>query len=154
MSQLQWNPVNAAPCCTWPLSVSDSLWPHGYSPAGSSVRGILQTKILEWVAMPSSRGSSQPRDWTQVFRITGKLFISWVAREPKNTVVGSLSLLLGIFPTQESNWGLLHCMQILYQLIYQGNPIIGQPIVSFASNYSLFIFKPNESVNKIWISKG
>ena len=38
---------------------------------------------------------------------------------PKNTRVGSLSLLQGIFPTQESNWGLLHCRQILYQLSYQ-----------------------------------
>ena len=36
----------------------------------------------------------------------------------KNTGVGSLSLLQEIFPTQESNWGLLHCRQILYQLSY------------------------------------
>ena len=35
------------------------------SPPGSSVHGILQTRILEWVTMPSSRGSSQPRDWTR-----------------------------------------------------------------------------------------
>ena len=34
------------------------------SPPGSSVRGILQARILEWVAMPSSRGSSRPRDQT------------------------------------------------------------------------------------------
>ena len=40
--------------------------------------------------------------------------------KPKNTKVGSLSLLQGIFLTQESNWGLLHCRQILYQLSYQG----------------------------------
>ena len=33
---------------------------------GSSVHGILQARTLEWVGMPSSRGSSQPRDWTQV----------------------------------------------------------------------------------------
>ena len=38
--------------------------------------------------------------------------------------MGSLSLLQGIFPTQESNWGLLHCRQILYQLSYQGNHMI------------------------------
>ena len=44
---------------------------------------------------------------------------------PKNTGVGSLSLLQGIFPIQESNWGLLHCRQILYQLSYQGSPHIG-----------------------------
>ena len=40
----------------------------------------------------------------------------------KNTRVSSLSLLQGIFPTQEINWGLLHCRQILYQLSYQGSP--------------------------------
>ena len=38
---------------------------HSRSP-GSSVHGILQARILEWVAMPFSRGSSQPRDQTQV----------------------------------------------------------------------------------------
>ena len=39
--------------------------PMDYSPPGSSVQRILQTRILEWVAMPSSRGSSQSRDQTQ-----------------------------------------------------------------------------------------
>ena len=43
-------------------------------------------------------------------------------RKPKSTGVGSLSLLQGIFPTQESKWGHLHCRQILYQLSYQGSP--------------------------------
>ena len=43
--------------------------------------------------------------------------------KPKNTGVGSLSLLQGIFPTQESNWVLLHCRQILYQLSYEGSPL-------------------------------
>ena len=42
--------------------------------------------------------------------------------KPKNTGEGGLSLLQGIFPTQESNWGLLHCRWILYQLSYQGSP--------------------------------
>ena len=46
--------------------------------------------------------------------------------KPKNTGVGSLSLLQRIFLTQESNWGLLHCRQILYQLSYQGSAIIYQ----------------------------
>ena len=44
--------------------------------------------------------------------------------KPKNTGTGSLSLLQGIFPTQESNRGLLHCRWILYQLSYQGSPIL------------------------------
>ena len=42
--------------------------------------------------------------------------------KPKNTGVGSLSLLQGIFPTQESNQDLLHCRRILYQLSYEGSP--------------------------------
>ena len=42
--------------------------------------------------------------------------------KPKNTGVGSLTHLLGMFLTQESNQGLLHCRQILYQLSYQGSP--------------------------------
>ena len=45
--------------------------------------------------------------------------------KPKNTGVGSLSLLQGIFPTQELNQGFLHCRRILYQLSYQGSPARG-----------------------------
>ena len=48
---------------------------------GSSVHGILQARILEWVAFPSSRGSSQPRDQTQVYHIVGRFFTSWATRE-------------------------------------------------------------------------
>ena len=44
--------------------------------------------------------------------------------KPKNTGVGSLFLLQGIFPIQESNWGLLHCRRILYQLSHKGSPRI------------------------------
>ena len=50
--------------------------PMDSSPPGSSVHGILQAKMLEWVAIPSSRGSSQPRDQTQVSRIAGGFFTS------------------------------------------------------------------------------
>ena len=48
--------------------------PMDYTPPGSPVHGILQARIVEWVAMPSSRGSSQPRDWTQVSCIAGGFF--------------------------------------------------------------------------------
>ena len=84
--------------------------------------GILQAKILEWVALPSFRGTSQPRDWTQVSHVAGGFLPAEPPGKPKNTGVGSLSLLQGIFPTQESNLGLLHCKWILYQLSYQGSP--------------------------------
>ena len=46
-----------------------------------TVHGILQARILEWVAIPFSRGSSQPRDQTQVSSIVGGLFTSWATRE-------------------------------------------------------------------------
>ena len=47
--------------------------------------------------------------------------------KPKITGVDSLSLRQGIFPTQESNWGLLHCRQILCQLSYQESPATSLP---------------------------
>ena len=43
--------------------------------------GILQARVLEWVAMPSSRGSSQPRDRTQVSSSAGKFFIILATRD-------------------------------------------------------------------------
>ena len=58
--------------------VSNSLWPHGlYSPLGASVHGILQGRILEWVTIPFSRGSSWPRDQTQVSLIADRFFTTW-----------------------------------------------------------------------------
>ena len=52
-----------------------------YSPPGSSLHGILQPGIVEWVAIPFSRGSSQPRDQTQVSHIVGRFFTIWAIRE-------------------------------------------------------------------------
>ena len=47
----------------------------------STVQGILQAGILEWVDFPFSKGSSQPRDQTQVSHIGGGFFTSWATRE-------------------------------------------------------------------------
>ena len=81
--------------------VSNALRPHGLI-----VRGILQARILKWVAVPFSRGSSQPRDWTQVLLQADSLPPEPPGK-PKNAGVGSLSLLQGICPTQESNQWIL-----------------------------------------------
>ena len=59
-----------------------TLW--DCSPPGSSVQGILQARILEWVAISFSRGSSRPRDWTWVSRIVGRRFTLWAIREALN----------------------------------------------------------------------
>ena len=51
------------------------------TPMDYTVLGILQARILEWVTFPFSRGSSQPRDETQVFHIAGRFFTNWAIRE-------------------------------------------------------------------------
>ena len=51
------------------------------NPIDYIVRGILQARILEWVAFPFSKGSSQPRDQTQVSCIAAGFFTSWPTRE-------------------------------------------------------------------------
>ena len=55
--------------------------PMDCSSPGFSVHGILQARILEWVAISFSRGSSRPRDQTQVFCIAGRRFNIWATRE-------------------------------------------------------------------------
>ena len=92
------------------------------NPMDYTVHGIFQARILEWVTFPFSRVSSQPKDQTQVSRVVANSLPAEPQGKPKKTGVGSLSLLQGIFPTQESNWGLLHCRWILYQLSYEGSP--------------------------------
>ena len=81
--------------------------------------GILQARILEWVAMHLSRESSQPRDLPMFLTLQVDSLPSEPPEKPKNTEVGSLPLLQGNFLTQELNQGFLHCRQILYQLSYQ-----------------------------------
>ena len=72
----------------WMVEIADgcviSYWygnPMDCSLPGSSVHGILQARILEWVAVPFSRGSSQSRNRTQVSCIAGGFFTNWATRE-------------------------------------------------------------------------
>ena len=64
--------------------MSDSLWFHGLWPKGSSVHGLLQARILEWVALSFSKGSFRPRDRTRVSHIVGRCFNVWATRESGN----------------------------------------------------------------------
>ena len=85
-------------------------------PTDCTVHGILQARILEWVSFTS------PGDLSNLGIESGSPALhedSLPAEppgKPKNTGVGSLSLLHWIFLTQESNQDLLHCRRILYQL--------------------------------------
>ena len=67
------------------------------SPPGSSVHEIFQARILEWVAISFSRGSPQPRDWTQVSCTAGRFFTNWAARE---------ALILHVCRCDSSEWTL------------------------------------------------
>ena len=87
-----WDPQNPPPH-TYLLSLFGSVlitqpYPTIFDPMdcslpGSSVHGILQARILVWVAICFSRGSSRPRDWTQVSHIAGRFFTIWTTREAR-----------------------------------------------------------------------
>ena len=92
-----------------------------------SVHGILYSpwnspaRILEWVAFPSPEDLPNPGIKPKSPALLVDSLPTEPRGKPKNTGVGSLSLLQRIFPTQESNQSLLNCRQILYQLSYQGS---------------------------------
>ena len=91
--------------------------------SGSSVCAIFQARVLEWNAISFSRGSSWPRNRTQVSGIAGRCLTIWATREAQEYWMGSLFLLQVIFLTQESNPGLPQCKQNLHHLSYQASPI-------------------------------
>ena len=76
---------------------------------GSSAHGIFQARVLEWLAISFSRGSSRPRDWTQISCIVGRRFPIWVTREVKTciTVQGTFVFYyLFILTTPHGMWDL------------------------------------------------
>ena len=75
-------------------------------------------RILEWVAYAFSRDLPHPGIEPGSPTLQANSLPAKLQEKPKNTGVGSLSLLQQIFPTQELNWGVLHCRWILYQLSY------------------------------------
>ena len=80
--------------------------PLGYSLSGFSVHGIFQARILEWVAIPFSRGSSQPRDQTQVSCISGECFTIWAIREARtNQTKTKLKNPFGLWSTRGKSHG-------------------------------------------------
>ena len=90
-------------------------------PINFAVHGIVQARIMEWVAFPFSRGSwIKPRSPT----VRMDSLPAEPQGKPKNTGVGGLSLFQRIFLTEELNRGLLLCRRLLFQLSYQGNPKI------------------------------
>ena len=81
------------PVCSVKVQVAQSC-PALCNPMDYRVHGILQARTLEWVAFPFSRGSSQPRDRTQVSRIAGRFFTSWATRDALKCRCSELQLSL------------------------------------------------------------
>ena len=131
-------------CCCLVTKLFLILWdPTDCSLPDSSVYGISQARILEWVTISFSKGSFLPRDWTYVSSLAGRFFTIWATWEApccssesvshsvvsnclqphglyspwnspgQNIGAGSLSLLQRIFQTQGFNPVLPHCRQIL-----------------------------------------
>ena len=124
--------------------VSNSLRLHDWRPPGSSVHGILQARILEWVAIPFSRISSWSRDQTQISCVAGRFFsclsyrktMCWIVKE-KLFVLRSTFLLEtgGLSHSAHSLWILVWtekwegvCVCILYVFLLKGQP---QPMYSW-----------------------
>ena len=100
----------------------DSLEPHGLQPARLLCAwGFSRQEYWTGLPCPSPGDLPNPGIKSRSLMLQNSL-PSEQRGKLKNTGVGSLSLLQGIFPTKESNWGLLHCRRILYQLSYQGSP--------------------------------
>ena len=65
----------------WKSLSCEWLFAMDYTLPGSSVHGILQARILKWVAIPFSRETSQPRDQTQISHTAGRFFTVWTTRK-------------------------------------------------------------------------
>ena len=112
------------------LVVSDSLRPLYHSPPGSSAHGDSPGKNTGvGCCAPPPGDLPHPGIEPRSPALQADPSLSEPPGKPKNMGVGSLSILQGIFPTQELNWGLLHGRWILYQLSYQGSPRILEWVV-------------------------
>ena len=106
------------------------------SPPGSSVHGILHARVLDWVAISFSRGSSQPRDRTRGSRIAGRCFIVWATGKP----------LIGIIDKKKCVRYLEYTLWWFYIYIYKTtSSILTYPspyivlCIYFFSHFKLFI---------------
>ena len=90
----------------------------------------MESRILEWVAHPFSRGSSQPGIKPRSPALQADCLPAKPVGKFKNTGVGSPSLLQWVLLTQELNQCLLHCRWILYQLSYQRSPSVSLILIT------------------------
>ena len=110
-----------------------TLWDHvDCSPRGSSVPGILQARMLEWVVICSSRGSSQLRDRTQVSRIAGGFFTCWATRG------AHITIMWGNSSGRSQKWKLLLAFHLSYIDFFLFFPLLKViQLISQASRFTM-----------------
>ena len=92
-----WNFYANLTLVAWLLGHVPLLWPHGLYPAGSSVHGISQARVLEWDAMSFSRGSSQPRVWTRSPTLQKDSLPTEPSGKPKLDIIPKWNIFINIF---------------------------------------------------------
>ena len=120
-----WGAINKICAVLSHSVVSDSLWSMDCRTTRLLCPWEFSRKEY-WSGLPCPlpRGSSEPKDPIQICNPALQLdfLLFEPPGKPKNTGMGSLSLLQSIFPVKKLNWGLLHCRRIFYQLSSQGSP--------------------------------
>ena len=108
--------LNRVGVCSQSVSVAQSCPtlcnPIDCSLPGSSVHEILQARILEWVAISFSRGSSWPRDQTLISLFVGRFFTSWATRGAKQYPVTSMLASSSLLHFIYKNW----CAEMRFHL--------------------------------------
>ena len=99
-------------------------------PMDYTVHGSLQARILEWVAFPFSRGSSQPRDWTQVSYIVGRFFTSWITKKPLFETLSQGAARDVIGKLWKDGWTKAQAKLWLISFLFIGNLLAGTAYIS------------------------
>ena len=101
--------------------VAELCWtlcdPMDFSLPGSSIFGILQAGILQWVAIPFSKGSSWPRDQTWVSHIAGRLFTIWATRESQ-LIQTDIYKFWHSVPTLDNSKEVIHTPELPMHLLF------------------------------------
>ena len=142
------NSPNVPVCMLGCSVVSNSVTPWTAFCQAPLSMWILQKRTLEWVAMPSSQGFLNPGTKPRSSALQENSLPSKPPGKPKNTGVSNLSLLQEIFPTQESNQGLLNCRRILFHLDYQRSPMYQCGYVQISKQIKHALISERRNQNK------
>ena len=129
--RLCWAQISSCTRCSWKwrkvkVLVTQSCPtlrdPMDCSLPGSSVHGILQARILEWIAIPFSRGSSRPSNWTYISCIAGRFFTIYATREALGALKYYLTFKCTLFIISKallSSWSCYYYFLNLSQCLLQ-----------------------------------